>query len=296
MLATRRALAPLASRSLSTQVIAAAAEKTAAQKTEVEDGAPPHAHRRFMSERVLRLVNSGFLTVKDSVSLYAGVKSKIFEILTDTKPMTSAEIWAEAEVRIPQNCWTCTPVLHACAVDRGSISMRAADTFAAHLYCLPSCGPPCADFAAVEEGRAQQAAHEDDATGPTAAGVGGHQAWRGGDSQEGQGVPLRAQRENAHQPAVQGAAASCGMRHRLQSARCTVMGVLPEQIIGSGHPARKSDLARHMHTQLCQLDPPLMGTGCTWPVQLLNTANCRTDDSAGLQPATGHVARWPPVL
>jgi hypothetical protein len=63
MLATRRAFAPLASRSLSTQVLAAAAEKTAAQKTEVEDG----------------------------------VKSKIFEILTDTKPMTSAEIWAEAE-------------------------------------------------------------------------------------------------------------------------------------------------------------------------------------------------------
>jgi hypothetical protein len=148
---------------------------------------------------VLRLANSDLPMVEGSVSHLAGVKSKIFEILTDTKPMTSAEIWAEAEVCTSQHGLNPALVLHAYAVDPGSSSdlRHGAATFAARLCCLTSFGPPCAHSAAAEEGRAQQAAHEDDATGPTAAGVGGHQARRGGDSQEGQGVPLRAQRENA---------------------------------------------------------------------------------------------------
>ena len=71
---------------------------------------------------MLRLASNDLPMVEGSVSLLAGVKSKIFEILTDTKPMTSAEIWAEAEVCTSQHGLNPALVLHAYAVDLGSSS------------------------------------------------------------------------------------------------------------------------------------------------------------------------------
>lgn len=113
MLAARRVMTPLASRSFSIRVFAAAAEKP-----QSGEGALPTVHQRarIWLQLKLKRLPAGMQPFSCCVLLFAGVKSKIYEILTDSKPLTAAELWEQAEVSLAlitgEFCWGIAPCMH----------------------------------------------------------------------------------------------------------------------------------------------------------------------------------------